>query len=78
MSNPCSAAAAACLPAHHPLPKLPLAAALQGVPTVWLGLIEHMQAPQQPLRLSSLKILVVGGSACPRWVGGWVGGLMSS
>ncbi|EFN53923.1 hypothetical protein CHLNCDRAFT_48981 [Chlorella variabilis] len=35
-----------------------------GVPTVWLGLQEHME--RQQLRLSSLKMLAVGGAACPR------------
>ncbi|MFZ5510796.1 MAG: 3-(methylthio)propionyl-CoA ligase [Pseudomonadota bacterium] len=34
-----------------------------GVPTVWLGLLQHMQ-PRE-LKLSSLKRLVIGGSACP-------------
>lgn len=35
-----------------------------GVPTVWLALADHMQ--QHPTRLSHLKLLVVGGAACPR------------
>jgi fatty-acyl-CoA synthase len=34
-----------------------------GVPTVWLGLITHMQ--QHQLKFSSLKRTVIGGSACP-------------
>lgn len=34
------------------------------VPTVCLGLLDHME--QQQLRLSSLRLLVVGGAACPR------------
>ena len=37
---------------------------LQGVPTVWLGLIDHME--RQQLRLGCLKMLAVGGAACPR------------
>ncbi|KAL4856390.1 Medium-chain-fatty-acid--CoA ligase [Chlorella vulgaris] len=35
-----------------------------GVPTVWLGLQAHME--QHQLQLSSLKMLAVGGAACPR------------
>jgi acyl-CoA synthetase (AMP-forming)/AMP-acid ligase II len=34
-----------------------------GVPTVWLGLINHMKANQ--LSFSALKRTVIGGSACP-------------
>jgi fatty-acyl-CoA synthase len=34
-----------------------------GVPTVWLGLINHLR--QNKLRLSTLKMTVIGGSACP-------------
>jgi fatty-acyl-CoA synthase len=34
-----------------------------GVPTVWLGLLNHMA--QGGLRFSSLKRTVIGGSACP-------------
>jgi fatty-acyl-CoA synthase len=34
-----------------------------GVPTVWLGLLNHMQ--QHELRFSSLQRTVIGGSACP-------------
>jgi len=34
-----------------------------GVPTVWLGLINHMKA--QGLKFSSFKRTVIGGSACP-------------
>jgi 3-(methylthio)propionyl---CoA ligase len=34
-----------------------------GVPTVWLGLLAHMQ--QNRLRFSSFKRIVIGGSACP-------------
>ncbi len=34
-----------------------------GVPTVWLGLINHMKANQ--LKFSTLKRTVIGGSACP-------------
>lgn len=34
-----------------------------GVPTVWLGLLQHMQARE--LKLSTLKRVVIGGSACP-------------
>jgi fatty-acyl-CoA synthase len=34
------------------------------VPTVWLGLLQHLQATGG--RLSSLKRVVIGGSACPR------------
>lgn len=34
-----------------------------GVPTVWLGLLTHMQ--QNRLRFSSFKRVVIGGSACP-------------
>lgn len=39
---------------------------LAGVPTVCLGLADHME--QHRLRLSSLRLLVVGGAACPRCV----------
>ena len=42
-------------PPHHP----------QGVPTVWLGLADLME--RQRLRLSGqLRLMVVGGAACPR------------
>jgi fatty-acyl-CoA synthase len=34
------------------------------VPTVWLGLLAHLDSTQG--RLSSLKRVVIGGSACPR------------
>ena len=34
-----------------------------GVPTVWQGLLGHMES--QALRFSSLKRTVIGGSACP-------------
>ena len=34
-----------------------------GVPTVWLGLLNHMK--EQKLRFSTLKRVVIGGSACP-------------
>jgi 3-(methylthio)propionyl---CoA ligase len=34
-----------------------------GVPTVWLGLINHMKANK--LQFTSLKRTVIGGSACP-------------
>ncbi len=34
-----------------------------GVPTVWLGLINHMK--QNGLRFSSFKRTIIGGSACP-------------
>ena len=34
-----------------------------GVPTIWLGVINHMK--QKGLRLSTLKRTVIGGSACP-------------
>jgi len=34
-----------------------------GVPTVWLGLLNHLT--QNNLRFSSLKRTVIGGSACP-------------
>ena len=34
-----------------------------GVPTVWLGLLQHVKA--KALRFSSLKRVVIGGSACP-------------
>jgi len=37
--------------------------ASSGVPTVWLGLINHMR--QNNLRFSTLKKTVIGGSACP-------------
>ena len=36
------------------------------VPTVWLGLLHYMEANDQ--RLSTLKRVVIGGSACPRRV----------
>jgi fatty-acyl-CoA synthase len=35
-----------------------------GVPTVWLMLLQHME--QQGKRFSSLKRVMIGGSACPR------------
>ena len=34
-----------------------------GVPTVWLALLNHLEATQQ--RFSSLKRTLIGGSACP-------------
>jgi fatty-acyl-CoA synthase len=34
-----------------------------GVPTVWLGLINHLR--QNNLKLSTLRMTVIGGSACP-------------
>src|SRR5688572_14166954 len=34
-----------------------------GVPTVWLGLLAYMK--EQKLRFSTLKCVVIGGSACP-------------
>jgi 3-(methylthio)propionyl---CoA ligase len=34
-----------------------------GVPTVWLGLLNYMK--EQKLRFSTLKRVVIGGSACP-------------
>jgi len=34
-----------------------------GVPTIWLGLMQHLQA--KGLKLSSVKRLVIGGSAAP-------------
>ncbi len=34
-----------------------------GVPTIWLGVINHMK--QNDLRLSTLRRTVIGGSACP-------------
>jgi fatty-acyl-CoA synthase len=34
-----------------------------GVPTVWLGLINYLR--QNKLKLSTLKMTVIGGSACP-------------
>jgi acyl-CoA synthetase (AMP-forming)/AMP-acid ligase II len=34
-----------------------------GVPTVWLGLLNHMK--EKKLRLSTMKRTVIGGSACP-------------
>jgi fatty-acyl-CoA synthase len=34
-----------------------------GVPTIWLGLLQHLQANK--LRLSTVKRLVIGGSAAP-------------
>ncbi|TYO90497.1 long-chain-fatty-acid--CoA ligase [Oceanicella actignis] len=36
------------------------------VPTVWLGLLQHMRA--KGLKLSTLKRVVIGGSSCPRAV----------
>ena len=35
-----------------------------GVPTVWLGLLQHLQKSGD--RLTSMQRLMVGGSACPR------------
>ncbi|MEP6996643.1 MAG: 3-(methylthio)propionyl-CoA ligase [Betaproteobacteria bacterium] len=34
-----------------------------GVPTVWLGLLDYLEA--QNVKLSTLKRVVIGGSACP-------------
>ncbi len=34
------------------------------VPTVWLGLLQHLEATQS--QLTSLQRVVIGGSACPR------------
>lgn len=34
-----------------------------GVPTVWLGIVEHLRQPGA--RLSTLKRAVIGGAACP-------------
>lgn len=34
------------------------------VPTVWLGLLQHLEATGE--KLASLKRVVIGGSACPR------------
>ena len=34
-----------------------------GVPTVWLGLLNYMK--EQKLRFSTLKRVIIGGSACP-------------
>ena len=34
------------------------------VPTVWLGLLQHLE--RNNLRLSTLKRVLIGGSACPR------------
>ncbi len=34
-----------------------------GVPTVWLGLLDHMKANN--LRFSTLKRTLIGGAACP-------------
>jgi fatty-acyl-CoA synthase len=34
-----------------------------GVPTVWLGLLQHLQ--KHNLKLTTVKKMVVGGSACP-------------
>jgi fatty-acyl-CoA synthase len=34
------------------------------VPTVWLGLLQHLEATGE--KLTSLKRVVIGGSACPR------------
>ncbi len=36
------------------------------VPTVWLGLLQHMR--RNNLKLSTLKRVVIGGSSCPRAV----------
>jgi len=33
-----------------------------GVPTVWLGLLNHLRA--SGMRLDTVKRLVIGGSAC--------------
>ena len=35
-----------------------------GVPTIWMGLLQHLRASGQ--RLDTVKRLVIGGSACPR------------
>jgi len=35
-----------------------------GVPTIWLGLLNHLRNSGQ--RLDSVKRLIIGGSACPR------------
>ena len=34
-----------------------------GVPTVWLGLLQHLRASGE--RLATVKRIVTGGSACP-------------
>jgi 3-(methylthio)propionyl---CoA ligase len=34
-----------------------------GVPTIWLGLLQHLQ--QNKLKFSTLKRAIIGGSACP-------------
>ena len=34
-----------------------------GVPTVWLGLLQHVQ--QNNLKFTTLRRTVIGGSACP-------------
>ena len=36
-----------------------------GVPTVWLGLMQHMEQARGA-RLSTLRLMIVGGAACPR------------
>ena len=35
-----------------------------GVPTVWLGLLQHLRASGE--RLDTVQRFVIGGSACPR------------
>ena len=35
-----------------------------GVPTIWMGLLQHLRASGE--RLETVKRLVIGGSACPR------------
>ena len=35
-----------------------------GIPTLWVGLIRYLRASNQ--RLTTLKRVVIGGSACPR------------
>ena len=39
--------------------------ATAGVPTVWMNLVQHMQTGKKP-KLSDLKLIIVGGAACPQ------------
>ncbi|MGL4975864.1 MAG: AMP-binding protein, partial [Bosea sp. (in: a-proteobacteria)] len=51
-------------PSLHHLMETEGVTATAAVPTVWLGLLQHLEATGG--KLSTLKRVVIGGSACPR------------
>ena len=51
-------------PSLHPLLEEEGVTMTAAVPTVWLGLLQHLEATNGTL--STLKRVVIGGSACPR------------